>query len=330
MTLLSSTLLALSLAAQTPAAPAAPNRITVDRVAAVVNGEVVTLQELVGLAGEELRHAQETTDPAQREKAVAQALRRAFDGVVSEKLLSAQATALGVEVTDAQVDEYIDQVKKQNNFDDAQLDQALAAEGKTRADYRAKTRRELETFNVLRFKVRSRVKLTDEDLRNYYQAHHADFMGEAQVHVRHIFLPLPETATPKEEARVRAEGEKVLQRLATGEEFAQVAREVSKGPGAEEGGDLGWLARGTIQKKLEDVAFSLKKGEVSGLIRVGPGLHILKAEDVRTAGARPFEDVKPQIEERMQAEQIESYRQQYLAELRKDAVIEVRIPELKD
>ncbi|HSN15899.1 MAG TPA: peptidylprolyl isomerase, partial [Anaeromyxobacteraceae bacterium] len=125
-------------------------------------------------------------------------------------------------------------------------------------------------------------------------------------------------------------GEKVLQRLATGEDFAKLARELSKGPGAEEGGDLGWLRRGVVQKPLEDAAFALKAGQVSGLVRAGPGLHVLKVEERRVGGARSFEQVKEELRERLSNEQLDTYRQQYIEELRRDAIVDVKLPELKD
>lgn len=334
MTILPSTLLALSLLAD-PAAPASAakpaqdNRVVIDRVAAIVNGEVVTLQELIARAGEDIRQTS-SLPPERREEAVGAALRRAFEQVVSDRLLSAQAKELGFEATEAQIDQAVAEVKKNNNFDDEQLKQALASQGLNMDEWRAQLRREFEAFNVLRYRVRSRVKISEEDLKNYYQAHQSEFGGEEQVHVRHIFLPLPESAPPAEVAKVRALGDRVLQRLRTGEDFAKLAKEVSKGPGAEEGGDLGWLSRGTIQKSLEDVAFALKDGEVSGLVRAGPGLHVFKSEGRRRSGGKTFEEARAEINDRLTNEQAETYRQQYLSELRRDAVIELRIPELKE
>jgi peptidyl-prolyl cis-trans isomerase SurA len=334
VTFLPSTLLAFSLlASPTAEAPAAStpadNRVVIDRVAAIVNGEVVTLQELIARAGEELRTASSEPED-RREQAVGRALRRAFEVVIADRLLSSQAKELGFEATEAQIDQAVEEVKKNNHFDDESLKQALASQGMSMAEWRSQLRREFEAFNVLRYRVRSRVKISEEDLKNYYQAHRNEFAGEEQVHVRHIFLPLPENASDAEVAKVRAQGEKVVQRLKTGEDFAKIARDVSKGPGADDGGDLGWLARGTIQKSLEDVAFALSDGQVSDLVRAGPGLHVFKVEARKTSGGKTFEEARQEIQDRLTNEQAETYRQQYLTELRRDAVIELRIPELKE
>jgi peptidyl-prolyl cis-trans isomerase SurA len=301
----------------------------VDRVAATVNGDVVTLSDLEERAGAEWARAARMDPGPARDEARRAALRRAFDVIVAEKLLSKQAEALQLETTDAQVDAAIADIKARNRFDDAQLDRALAEQGMDRTSFRQQVRRELETYQVLQYKVRGRVKLSDADVKNYYQTHPQEFGGEEELKVRHIFLPLPEGAPRSEEEKARAQGERVLQRLRTGEDFAKVAREVSKGPSAADGGDIGWLRRGTVQKQLEDAAFALKDGQVSPLVRAGPGLHVLKVEGRRAAGGKSFDEAKEEIRNRMYEEQVGSYRQAYIEELKKGALIEVKIPELR-
>jgi peptidyl-prolyl cis-trans isomerase SurA len=324
-----------ALLAATPAgaAPAAPSRPAdeevVDRLAATVDGEVVTLSEIEERAASELRRAAVLPAGKERDAAHDQALRRAFDQIVAEKLLEKQAKVLQLEVTEPQVDAAVEDIKTRNHFDDEQLERALDQQGLDRKTFRAQIRRELESYQVMQAKVRSRVKVSDDDLKNYYQTHPQEFGGEQELHVRHIFLPLPEHATKADEAKAQAAAERVLQRLKTGEDFAKVAKEVSKGPSAEDGGDLGWLRRGTIQKALEDAAFTLKDGQISGIVHAGPGLHIVKVEARRIGGARSFEDAKEEIRNRLLDEQVTATRQQFLDELRKGAVVEVKIPELK-
>ena len=320
----SALLLSLALAA----APAA-NRQVVDRVAALVNGEVVTLSDLTERAGAEWARIDRMDPGKEKDAARVATLKRVFDLLVAERLLQDQAKTLQLEVTDAQVDAAVGDIKTRNRFDDAQLDQALAEQGLTRSEFRSQIRRELETYQVLQYKVRGRVKVTDDDVRNYYQTHPGEFGGQTEVHVRHIFLPIAEGAPKADEQRAYALGEKVLARLKAGEDFAQVAREISKGPSAPDGGDLGWLRRNTIQKSLEDVAFKLEPGQISGLVRAGPGLHILKVEERRVGGGKKFEDVSDEIKNRLFEEQVGTYRQQYIDELKRDALVEIKMPELK-
>jgi peptidyl-prolyl cis-trans isomerase SurA len=323
-------LLPALIAAATLASAPAPARRVIDRVAATVNGEVVTLQDLVARSGEAYARADALAPGPVRDRARTEVLRRAFDAVVAEKLLEAAANELQLEVTDEQVDAAIAQIKQQNGWtEDRQLDAALADQGLDRAAFRDQLRREIRTIQLLGYKVRSKVRVSDQDVKAYYQAHPGEFAGQEEVLVRHIFLPIPDGATDAQLAQVRAQAEQVVRRLKAGEDFAKIARDVSKGPSAAEGGELGWIRRGTIEKSLEDVAFGLKKGEVSQFVRVGPGLHLLRVDDRRLGGGRPFDEVKEQIHERLANEQSETYREQYVAELRRDAAIDVRLPELQ-
>ncbi len=308
---------------------AAPDDRLLDRVAAVVNGDPVTLSELQERAGLEWRRIQAMKAGEGRDQARAQALRAALDQVVAERLLEAEAKELGVEAADAQVDAAIGDIKRKNHLDDEQLDRALADQGLDRQTFRRQLRRDIEAFRILEMKVKTRIKVTDEDVRSWYQAHPKEYAGDDRVRVRHIFLPVPAGAGAAEEAGVRAQGELILERLRGGEDFAAVARQVSKGPSAAEGGDLGFVKRGTIQPELEKAAFALEVGQVSALVRTKSGHHILKLEERKTGGPLPFDEVKDAIRDRLSSERVETYRAQYLAELRKDAVVELRLPELE-
>ena len=321
-------LLALALLAA-PSPPAPPGR-TLNRVAAIVNGDVITLRDLEERAGAALRQAQSEAEGPARDRARARALKGAFDALVAEKLLDAQAKELGIEVTESEIDQVVAETKQRFRLDDEALDRALAAEGSTRQAYRLRVKRDLEGFRVVQMRVRARIKVTDEDLVNYYRQHQGEFASGQEIRVRHIFLQLPGGAAPADEARVREKGEKILARLRAGEDFAAVARQVSQGPSAADGGDLGWLRRGVVQPEVEKAAFALETGQVSGLVRTRTGFQILKVEERRGGEPRPFDEVKDEIRDHLTNDQADVLRQQYVAELRKDAFVELRLPELKE
>ena len=308
---------------------AAPDDRVLDQVAAVVNGDPITLTELQERAGLEWRRVQAMHPGEAQDQEQAKVLQAALDQMIAERLMEAQAKELGVEASDGQIDAAIEDIKKKNRLDDEQLERALADQGLDRQSFRRQLRRDIEAFRILEVKVKTRVKVTDEDVKSWYQSHPKDLAGNEQVHVRHIFLPVASGASAAEEAAARAQGEQVLERLRAGEDFAAVARQVSKGPSAAEGGELGFVKRGVIQPELEKAAFALEPGQVSGLVRTRSGFHILKVEERKSAAAPPLDEVKDAIRDRLSNERVESQRAQYLAELRKEAVVEVRLSGLK-
>ena len=232
--------LALALAgASTPAPQPSSLRATLDRVAATVNGDVITLRELERNAGSALVEASALAPGPERDHARALALRSSFDTLVAERLFRQQVKKLDLEVSEGQIDAQIEAIKAQNHFDEPTFDRALVAQGLTRASFRERIRNQLQDFAVLQYKVGGKVKVSDQELENYYRSHPQEFNGEDEVHVRHVFLPLAESAPASEVRQVQEDGERILQRLRAGEDFAEVARLASRGPSADSGGESG-------------------------------------------------------------------------------------------
>ncbi len=327
--MISALLLAAALAAPAPApSPIPADRRQGARVAAIVNGEVITLSELIERAGGEYWRAVDMPAGPARDQARLKALRTAYEAVLTERLVESEVKSLGIDVTEAQLDAAVDDVKKRNNLTDDNFRQALASEGLTVASYRARLRKDFENHLLISAKIQNRVKVSDDDVKGYYNSHRAEFAGEEQVKLRLILLQVKTGASAEEEARVKATGETLHARLSAGEDFADRARQVSQGPGASAGGDLGWVKKGTMPIDLERVAFVLAPGQSSGLVRAKAGWIILKAEDRRTTNVPKLDDVKDRIREKLAAQQAEIYRKQYVEELKRDAVIELKIPEL--
>lgn len=320
-------LLAAALLAAAPGA-APPGRV-LNRVAAVVNGEVVTLRELTEQAGPEWTAVEQMPPGAEREKARAQVLRQSYERVLFDRLVEAQARELQVDVTDAEVDVLIEDAKQRNKLDDAGLDRALAAEGLTRARLRERYKHDLRTQRVIRAKYGSRIVPSEEEVKTWYEEHKREFAVGEEVHVRHVFLLLAADAPAAQVSKVMAQAEKAAARVRAGEDFAAVAREVSQGPTAREGGDLGWVKRGVVQREVEAVAFALEPGKVSAPVRTRQGVHVLRVEERKGGQPRPFDEVAEEVRGRISMERFGGYHEQFMADARRDALIEVRLAELK-
>jgi len=124
--------------------------------------------------------------------------------------------------------------------------------------------------------------------------------SEQEVHARHILVPTED------------EAKAILAQLKGGADFAVLAKEKSKDPGAAEGGDLGYFTKDQMVPEFAEVAFRLDKGQLSDPVKTQFGWHIIKVEDKRIKPTPTFEQVKPQIENyvahRAQAELVENLR----------------------
>jgi peptidyl-prolyl cis-trans isomerase SurA len=296
------------------AAPA----VVVDGVAVVVNGDIVTLGELEEAAGPSLPPAGSTGDAARRRDTL---LRRSADDAVARKLLEKEARAQGLEPTAAEVDNAIEDVQRTNNIDRPTLERALSQQGLTLASYRALLEAQLTRMKVVEAKVKPRVSVSEDDVKARYARMTEGIVVKREVRLRDLFLPVDH-----DRAEVRARLDAARRQIEGGRPFAEVSRAVG-GPLADSGGDLGWVSEGTMLPELEKVAFALGKGELSPVFEAGGGVHLVLVEDMRqTGGARSLAEAREEIRQQLLAERLEKATDDYLASLRKDADVEVRLP----
>jgi peptidyl-prolyl cis-trans isomerase SurA len=294
----------------------------VDRIAAVVNKDIIPLSEVQARAAPELQKLSGEPDPVKRAAAKDAALKRALDTLIGERLMEDQLKELNIDVSDAEIDLAIDDVKKQNNIKSDQFEQLLAGEGYSMATYRAFMRKHLSRLKLVNLKVRSKVKVSDEDLKVEYQKMVREQENDPEVHARHILVQLRPNA-PEGEVEAARQKAALLAAEARkpGVDFIALAKAKSEGPSAAEGGDLYWFKRGVMVAEFERVAFNLPVGGISDPVRTKFGWHVIKVEEKRVVPPEDFEAVKDKLRENLLKNQLEKYTDQYIQELKAQAMV---------
>jgi len=165
---------------------------------------------------------------------------------------------------------------------------------------------------LLEREVEPKTKVTDQDVKSYYEEHKEEFAPVSQVRASHILLKAEE------------EAKKVLERLRRGEDFAQVATKTSIDTGsAKRGGDLGFISRGQTVCGFEAEAFRLKLGEISKPVKTQFGYHIIKVTDKKMGEAIEFERVKDLILQYLSAKKQQEVFDSYIEELKKSYRVEI-------
>lgn len=156
--------------------------------------------------------------------------------------------------------------------------------------------------------VRAQVRSSEEELKQYYGQHLSEYRVPDRVNVAHVLLKTT-GKTPAEASTVEKTAREVLARIGSGADFGELAKKYSEDASAANGGEIGWIVRGQTVKEFEDVAFSLKPGQVSELIKTIYGFHILKVLDKQTAHLQTFEEVKESIKAGLEKQKLDTAQQ---------------------
>lgn len=165
-------------------------------------------------------------------------------------------------------------------------------------------------------------KVTGADIQRYYNEHQKQFQVPEEVRVRHILIKVPPKADAKTIAAAQAKAEDVLKQLKAGAKFSELAKKYSDDPGSkEQGGELGFIQHGATVPEFDKTAFSLKPGQVSGIIRTQFGFHILQVEEKQPAHEKPVDEVHNLIQadltQQLQAKAAQDYAAKLQAEAQK-------------
>lgn len=318
-------LLSASLACMLVAATKAAAEL-VDRIAAVVNSEIITLSEVEKRAAPELAVLDNTSakDKATERNRI---IHQALDQLVADKLMDWQLKEQHLEVTDQEVDAAAENLKATNRFDDKMLEQALREQGMTLSSWKNDVvRKQLARLKLVRSKIETKIKVSDDDVKSEYQKWARLQADDAELHVRHILLRVEADATPEQVEQVRLRAQKVADEARQPNvDFAELAKKRGEGASAADGGDLGYFKRGVMLPAFERAAFALKVGEVSDPVRTDFGWHIIKLEDRRAVPAKSYEEMQATLREKLRAAQMEKASEAYIQELKQSAVVELKI-----
>ena len=307
---------------EAPATSAAPGK-TINAVAAIVNDEIITLNEVN-------REAQAVIRDKEKKSALDAAelgrIRRAvLDNLVEKKLVQQKIKELNIKIGEEELRQAIEDVKRQNGLTQETLVQALSAQGLTLEQYQTQLQGQLEKLKLISMEVRSKIQVGESEMREYYEANRAKYSEEETFRARHIFFRTSEKAPAEDVKRAMSTALMVLAEARNGKDFVELAKTYSEDPAArKDGGDLGRFKKGDMQPELEQAIMAMKPGEVSELISTPRGFHLIKLEERTSGKMKPFESVKEEIEETLYRKKSEERFSQWAKELRSKASVELK------
>lgn len=256
--------------------------VLIDKVVAVVNDRIILKSELSSKMYEQAQALAAQNIPVNDTAALR---KKVLDSLILEKLQEERAAQIGINVTDEEINQQMQNIAEQNQMSLLELRNRLNIEmpdGFQKA--RQKIKQQLTIQKLREAEVISKAQVTESEIQNYLKRQHLANKN-VSFHLNHILIALPESATPQQRETALESIKSLQQRIKSGEDFAQLAVRYSNGSNALSGGDLGWMKEDEVPTFFADALDGLKVGEVSDIIQSPSGFHLIKLADKRDSSA---------------------------------------------
>ncbi|MEM5787264.1 MAG: peptidylprolyl isomerase [Syntrophobacteraceae bacterium] len=305
-------------AAKKDAAPKPGN----NQNAAVVNGKPIPMAEYQAEVARFDRRM-EMMGEAEDEVATAEMKKSIIDTMIAREILQQEAAKLGIKAEDAELDAQMQALKARFGSGD-EFKNTIGKMNLTEQNLRDQFASEMVMRKLVEQEIASKVKVSKEDTKAFYDKHPEIFKSPEMVRASHILVKLEEKPTPEDKAKALEKIKGIQKRIKDGADFAEVAKEVSDDPGSKEnGGDLDFFQQGQMVPSFEKAAFALKPSELSDVVETEYGFHLIKLTEKKEAGVISFDEMQPRIEQHLKNEGISQQLAQHIEKLKTTAKIEI-------
>ena len=334
---------ALLLAIGVAAAPAQGQQQIIEQILVKVNGEILTKTDLESRQIQALRDQERAPDPerlkndAELQKMLREVTPQILASSIDDMLLVQRAREIGLRVTDDMFKKTVDEIKKSNKIEtEEQFLAALRGEGMTLEQFRRVFERQVLKSQVLRQEIGSKLSLTEQEAKEYYAAHPAEFTEQPSVTLREIFINVPaqqreggQSFSVADDEKAAAAARAARERALKGEPFEKLVEELSEAGSKANGGLIGPILRNELAPALQKVLAGMKPGEISEPIRTARGYQVVKLEAATEPKPAPYDEVRDLIADKVIAEKSGVEQRRLLDRLRAQAIIEWKNDELR-
>ncbi|MFN2477232.1 MAG: peptidylprolyl isomerase [Chthoniobacterales bacterium] len=291
----------------------------VDGIAAVVDGDVITLSQVRGLVGPRERILRQQLRGPELEKQLEKVRAEALQDLIDRQLIIHAFKEEKLSLPDYFVEQRMNDIIRENFGGDRNtFIKTLQAQNYSLSDFR---KNELEKIIVSAMRgknVKPSTVASPAKIEEYYRTHREEFSSKEEIKLRLIMIPSRGSDASGSQKTL---AEEVLGKVANGGDFERMAQIYSEDSTRDSGGDWGWVARKTLAPELEKVAFGLRKGKVSNIVSLGGNYYILKVEDRRGGETKSLAAVRGDIEKKLIQTEAQRLQENWLASLRQKATI---------
>lgn len=294
--------------------------VLLDRVVAVVNQEVITWSELYKTMEADASPQVKELKNEDKARIFKENEAMFLETLINMRLQLQEARNMGLRVSEEELQEAIDSIKKKYAMTEDAFRESLKHEGFSYEEYKKRLREQIVISKLVNNQIRNKIVITDEALKKYVTENKEAFENTESYRISQILFKKQKDA---DNSKIEEKAGALLKKIEQGGSFSDLAKEYSEDPSANSGGDLGLLKNSQLNKNFIDIISKMQTGDISKPFWTESGLHIIKLESRVAAKNKDeiWEEAKKMLNNKIFSERYNSW----IKSLREKSFIEVRL-----
>jgi len=296
----------------------------VDRVVAVVNEEIISLSELSSAVNPYAERMKSLGYPPEKEREMLFKVREdMLEQLINQKLTDQESKKYSISISEKELDNAIERVKEVNHYTEEDLRSMLAKEGMSMEGYRNKVKEHLTRSKLLNYAVKSKIVITGDEIKSYYNNNIAKYRGEKIYHLKNMIRRVGLHESVDEKQNIRSKMEDIYNKLKMGQIFEDVGKKYADSEFDIKVMDLGMFKNNELSPEIQEAIKGLKAGEFSKVVETEVGYQIIYIEKIEEKPDTSLEEATPEIQEILFKEVVEKKFESWIGDLRQRSHIKV-------
>ncbi|MDI6687398.1 MAG: SurA N-terminal domain-containing protein [Desulfobacterales bacterium] len=293
----------------------------VDRIVAVVNDDIIMLSELNQFIKPYSDKIKTLGYPIEQERKMIFKMRDdILSKLIDQKLTDQEIKRFKISVSEKEIDAAVERIKETNYYSDEELRKELAKQGLSIGEHRNNIKEQILRSKLVNLEVKSKVVITSQDVKSYYEAHRDEYCGEKKYRLLNIIMKVPSFADEARKFLIQKKMQAVLEKLKAGEPFEEVAKAYSESSGSF---DIGLFTINELSPQLQEAIKGLGEGEFTSVLDTDYGYQIFYISKVIDIPAKSLEEVTAEIQEKLFREIVDKKFGSWLDDLHKKSHIKI-------
>jgi len=270
----------------------------IDRVVAVVNEDIVSLSEVTRAVQPYADKIKSLGYSLEKEREILFKVREdMLDQIINQKLTDQESKKYKLSVSEKEIDNALERVKEANHYTDEDLRSAMVKDNISMEEYRDKVKENILRSKLLNIAVKSKIVITRDDIKSYYENHKNMYQGEKRYHLHNMVKKADYSLGADNKKAILLIMEEIYSRLKNGQPFDKVSMDYSGGSYDVRSFDLGMFKPDQLSQQVRDAIKGLKSGEFTKVLETEIGYQIIYIQDIEEKPGKSLDEASSEIED---------------------------------